>query len=72
MKLQVFFPCLLFLFCFNQLHGQTPQSFSYQAVATDAVGVELSEQAISIRASIVQNSVNAVFPTPGLASEKID
>lgn len=58
MKIQVLFPCLLFLCFLIPLHGQTPQAFSYQAVATDAAGLELSEQAISIRASIVQNTVN--------------
>ena len=38
--------------------GQSPQAFSYQAVATDADGLELSNQTISIRASILSSNIN--------------
>ncbi len=38
------------------LYAQAPQAFSYQAVATDNLGKELVEQAIGIRASILQGS----------------
>ena len=56
MRIQVLFPCLFFFCIFAQ--GQTPQAFSYQAIATDASGSELTEQALDIRASIISESIN--------------
>lgn len=41
--------------------AQTPQGFTYQGVATNNEGVELSNQAISIRASIISGNVNGDF-----------
>ena len=38
--------------------GQVPQGIGYQGVATDAFGVELINQSISIRASILNASAN--------------
>lgn len=38
--------------------GQSPQSFSYQAVATDADGDELAQQNIGIKAVIISGSVS--------------
>jgi hypothetical protein len=39
-------------------YGQSPQSFSYQAVATDANGDELTGQDIGIKAVILSGSIN--------------
>ena len=49
---------LLFLFLFLPLLAftQVPQGVAYQGVATDANGIELVNQSISIRASIVSAS----------------
>lgn len=41
--------------------AQAPQGFTYQGVATSNEGVELSNQAISIRASIISGNVNGDF-----------
>ncbi|GIS08418.1 MAG: hypothetical protein CM15mP112_05300 [Flavobacteriales bacterium] len=38
------------------LFAQVPQGIGYQGVATDANGIELSNQAINIRASILSGS----------------
>ena len=40
--------------------AQVPQGVGYQGVATDSEGIELVNQAISIRASILSGSVNGV------------
>ncbi len=45
----------------NSLFGQTPQAFTYQAVATDVNGDELTEQSISIKALIVSGSQTWIF-----------
>lgn len=41
----------------NSLFGQTPLAFTYQAVATDVNGDELTTQSISIKALIVSGSI---------------
>ncbi len=41
-----------------KVHAQVPQGFSYQAVAADAAGNELANQAISLRFSIVKDSLD--------------
>ena len=40
------------------LLGQSPQSFSYQAVATDADGDEITQQNIGIKAVIISGSIS--------------
>ncbi len=42
------------LLCSQALSAQAPQSFSYQAVATDSEGSELEEQAIGVRFSVLE------------------
>ncbi len=42
----------------SQVFGQAPQGFSYQAVACDANGSELVNQAIRVRASILKDGLN--------------
>ncbi|MEC7654192.1 MAG: hypothetical protein VX548_04525 [Bacteroidota bacterium] len=39
-------------------YAQVPQGVGYQGVATDSESIELVNQAISIRASILSGSVN--------------
>jgi len=51
------FILLCVLFTFPTL-AQTPQGFTYQAVATDNNGLELVSQAISIKASVLSGSAN--------------
>ncbi|MCB0654246.1 MAG: hypothetical protein KDC85_23405 [Saprospiraceae bacterium] len=52
-------PVLLFfgLFLSVVLMAQSPQSFSYQAVATDVNGDELTEQDIALKAVILRGSI---------------
>ena len=54
---------LLFLFLFIPLLAftQVPQGVGYQGVATDANGIELVNQSISIRASIVSASPTGII-----------
>jgi len=47
---------LLFVFC--SLTAQTPQAFKYQAIARDNLGNIISDQNVSIRISILQDSVS--------------
>ena len=52
---------LLFLFSLlftANLASQAPQTFSYQGLATDENGLELSNQTLSIRASILSNAID--------------
>lgn len=53
---------LLFILFLTSLpalaQAQSPKAFSYQAVATDPNGLELSNQTISIRASIISSNIN--------------
>ena len=50
-----FLTFLLFVFCLN-IYAQVPQGVGYQGVATDANGIELVNQSISIRASVMSGS----------------
>ncbi len=52
------FTLLAFVYALSAgaLLAQAPQAFSYQAVATDNLGKELTEQAIGIRAGILRGS----------------
>ena len=43
------------------IFGQVPQGVGYQGVATDSVGIELVNQAISIRASILSTSATGTI-----------
>ena len=54
---------LLFLFLFLPLLAftQVPQGVGYQGVATDAYGIELVNQSISIRASIISASTTGTI-----------
>ena len=54
---------LLFLLLFLPLLAftQVPQGVGYQGVATDANGIELVNQSISIRASIISASPNGTI-----------
>ena len=51
---------LIIIFCLPViLFGQSvPQGVNYQAVATNSLGIELINQTISIRASVLSNSAN--------------
>ena len=51
---------LLLFFAFNYaiLYSQAPQAVTYQAVATDAAGLELITKPIGIRASVIQGQPN--------------
>ena len=40
--------------------AQVPQGVGYQGVATDANGIELVNQAISIRASVLSGSATGI------------
>jgi hypothetical protein len=48
--------CILANQFFNTVIAQAPQSFNYQAVARDASGAVLSNQAVSFRISLLQGS----------------
>jgi hypothetical protein len=50
------FFCKLLLFLPTLLFSQVPQGVGYQGVATDANGIELVNQAISIQASVLSSS----------------
>ena len=54
---------LLFLFLFLPLLAftQVPQGVGYQGVATDANGIELVNQSISIRASVISGSATGTI-----------
>ncbi|MBX2928033.1 MAG: hypothetical protein KF852_09375 [Saprospiraceae bacterium] len=56
MKKHFFLLTMVWGFSWAIAIAQAPQAFSYQAVATDDLGRELTEQAIGIRASILQGS----------------
>ncbi len=56
MKKRLTILTLIFSLTAASLLAQAPQAFSYQAVATDNLGKELANQAIGIRASILQGS----------------
>ena len=43
------------------LVAQVPQGVGYQGVATDANGIELLNQSISIRASVLSGSANGTI-----------
>ena len=59
-RLTLFYLALLPLFISNMAIAQTPQAFSYQAVATDNTGRELLQQAIGIKATILQGNMPGV------------
>ena len=54
---------LIIIFCLPViLFGQSvPQGVNYQAVATNSLGIELINQTISIRASVLSNSANGTI-----------
>ena len=58
MRLQITF--FAFLLSFS-LYGQSPQGVSYQAVATDAGGVELVNQNMTVRFTIVSGTPSGVY-----------
>ena len=50
---------LIIIFCFPTfLLAQAPQGFTYQGVATNNEGIELSNQEIAIRASVLGEASN--------------
>ena len=53
---------LIIIFCLPLLlFGQSvPQGVNYQAVATNSLGLELINQTISIRASVLSGSANGI------------
>jgi len=51
---------IAFLFTTQLIKAQAPQAFTYQAVARDAAGLILSNQAVTLRFSILQNSSTGV------------
>lgn len=55
---------LLFFIFFSPifLFAQSPNGISYQGVATDQTGVELTNQNISLKASILSSTANRPFP----------
>lgn len=55
----ILFTVLTFV-SFNLL-AQVPQGVGYQGVATDSEGIELVNQAISIRASVLSSSANGII-----------
>jgi len=55
--------CLILTFNFG--YAQVPQGVGYQGVATDANGIELVNQAISIRASVLSGSANGTIKIVG-------
>ena len=55
-----FLTFLLFVFCLN-IYAQVPQGVGYQGVATDALGIELVNQSISIRASVLSGSATGTI-----------
>ena len=55
-----FLTFLLFVFCLN-IYAQVPQGVGYQGVATDALGNELVNQSISIRASVISGSATGTI-----------
>ena len=57
MKNLLTFYCLIISFC---AFAQAPQGFTYQAVATDNNGLELVEQNVSVRVSILSESSTGV------------
>jgi len=54
-KIYTFFVVLFIVGC---LMGQTPQSFKYQAVARDASGEVVDNQAVGMQISILQGSIS--------------
>ncbi|MCK4677886.1 MAG: fibrobacter succinogenes major paralogous domain-containing protein [Bacteroidales bacterium] len=46
------------LFLFSSLHSQIPQAIKYQAAIRDSIGNVLSNQALSIRISIIEDSLS--------------
>ena len=57
-KTVLFISCLLSL---NFGYAQAPEGVGYQGVATDAYGIELVNQAISIRASVLSGSATGTI-----------
>jgi uncharacterized protein (TIGR02145 family) len=53
--------CILANQFFNTVNAQAPQSFNYQAVARDASGAVLSNQAVNFRISLLQGSTTGVI-----------
>ena len=50
---------LIIIFCLPTfLLAQAPQGFTYQGVATNNEGIELSNQEIAIRASVIAEAAN--------------
>jgi hypothetical protein len=49
--------CILANQFINSAKAQAPQSFNYQAVARDAAGAVISNQAVSFRISLLQGSI---------------
>jgi hypothetical protein len=47
---------LLLIVAFSSAYAQSPQGFNYQAVARDAAGVALTNQAIGVQIAILQGS----------------
>jgi len=56
-----FFLTITSLLIAGLLFAQAPKSFKYQAVARNASGNILSEQAISLRISLLQEGVKTVY-----------
>ena len=52
---------ILFSILSLSIMAQVPQGVGYQGVATDASGIELVNQAISIRASVLSGSANGTI-----------
>lgn len=55
--MKTIFSTLVSLLLVSSLWAQVPQSFKYQAVARDATGVVIKNQAIGVQMSIVQTSI---------------
>ena len=49
------------LVAFHCAKAQTPQGINYQAVVRDASGNQLSNQAVSLRMTILENNTTTVY-----------
>lgn len=52
---------MLLLLAGNAVLAQTPQGINYQAVVRDAGGNQLSNQAVSLRITILENNTTTVY-----------
>lgn len=50
----------LFLFTFSFIYAQVPQTFTYQAVATDDMGIELSIVPLKVKAAVVRGTPSGI------------